>query len=150
MKKAQLEKILKRYDYQDSDLLAILQDVQTQENYLPRKTLEEVAERLAIPLARVYKLATFYRTFSLTPRGRHLINVCLGTACHVRGATMVLERLKRDLGVKAGGTTKDLRFTLDTVRCIGCCSLGPVVVINEEIFGKLNQEKAAKLLKEYN
>ncbi|MBW2038514.1 MAG: NAD(P)H-dependent oxidoreductase subunit E [Deltaproteobacteria bacterium] len=150
MKKAQLEKILKRYDYLDSNLLAILQDVQVEENYLSREALEGVAERLVIPLARVYKLATFYRAFSLTPRGRHLINVCLGTACHVRGATKVLERLERDLGVEAGGTTKDLGFTLDTVRCIGCCSLGPVVVIDGEIFGKLNQGKAAKLLKEYN
>jgi NADH-quinone oxidoreductase subunit E len=150
MKSAQLEKILKAHDYQSANVLAILQDIQASENYLPRKTLEEVAEKLNISLARIYKLATFYRALSLTPKGRHLVNVCMGTACHVRGARMVLERLERDLGVQEGGATQDLNFSLDTVRCVGCCSLGPVVVIDDEIYGKLNQEKASKLLKDYS
>ena len=150
MTSAQLEKILKRHDHQSSNVLAILQDIQASENYLPRKTLEEVAEKLNISLARIYKLATFYRVLSLTPKGRHLVNVCMGTACHVRGARMVLERLERDLGVQEGGTTQDLNFSLDTVRCVGCCSLGPVVVIDDEIYGKLNQEKASKVLKDYS
>lgn len=150
MTSAQLAKILKRHDHQSSNLLAILQDIQVSENYLPRKTLEEVAEKLNISLARIYKLATFYRALSLTPKGRHLVNVCMGTACHVRGARMVLKRLERDLGVEEGGTTKERNFSLDTVRCVGCCSLGPVVVIDDEIYGKLNQEKASKLLKEYS
>jgi NADH-quinone oxidoreductase subunit E len=150
MTSAQVEKILKRHDHQSSNLLAILQDIQASENHLPRKTLEEVAEKLNISLARIYKLATFYQALSLTPKGRHLVNVCMGTACHVRGARMVLERLERDLGVQEGGTTQDHNFSLDTVRCVGCCSLGPVVVIDDEIYGKLNQEKASKLLKEYS
>jgi NADH-quinone oxidoreductase subunit E len=150
MTSAQLEKILKRHDHQSSNVLAILQDIQASENYLPRKTLDEVAEKLNISLARIYKLATFYRALSLTPKGRHLVNVCMGTACHVRGARMVLERLERDLGVQEGGTTQDLNFSLDTVRCVGCCSLGPVVVIDGEIYGRLNQEKASKLLKDYS
>jgi NADH-quinone oxidoreductase subunit E len=150
MTSARLEKILKKHDYQKASLLAILQDIQVSDNYLPRKTLEEVAEKLQIPLAQIYYLATFYRALSLTPKGRHLVNVCMGTACHVRGARMILERLERDLGVQEGGTTQDLNFSLDTVRCIGCCSLGPVAVIDGEIYGKLNQEKASKLLKEYS
>jgi NADH-quinone oxidoreductase subunit E len=150
MKSAQLEKILKRHDNNSANVLAILQDIQASENYLPRKTLEEVAEKLNISLARIYKLATFYRALSLTPKGRHLVNVCMGTACHVRGARMILERLERDLGVQEGGATQDLNFSLDTVRCVGCCSLGPVVVIDDEIYGKLNQEKASKLLKDYS
>jgi NADH-quinone oxidoreductase subunit E len=150
MTSAQVEKILKRHDHQSSNLLAILQDIQASENHLPRKTLEEVAEKLNISLARIYKLATFYQALSLTPKGRHLVNVCMGTACHVRGARMVLERLERDLWVQEGGTTQDHNFSLDTVRCVGCCSLGPVVVIDDEIYGKLNQEKASKLLKEYS
>jgi NADH-quinone oxidoreductase subunit E len=150
MKSAQLERILKRHDNNSANVLAILQDIQASENYLPRKTLEEVAAKLNIPLTRIYKLATFYRALSLTPKGRHLVDVCMGTACHVRGARMVLERLERDLGVQEGGTTQDLNFSLDTVRCIGCCSLGPVVVIDGEIYGRLNQEKASQLLKEHS
>ncbi|MEJ2067732.1 MAG: NAD(P)H-dependent oxidoreductase subunit E, partial [Deltaproteobacteria bacterium] len=102
MKSAQLEKILKRYDNQSSNVLAVLQDIQATEKYLPRKTLEEVAEKLDIPLAQIYYLATFYRAFSLTPRGRHLVTVCTGTACHVKGAASILNTLERELKIQPG------------------------------------------------
>ena len=132
-----------------SQLIGILQDIQSHFNYLPREALVRVSEKLEIPISQVYSVATFFKAFSLKPRGRHQINVCLGTACHVRGGPRILGKLERDLKVEAGGTTEDLRFTLDTVRCLGCCSLGPVVVIDNDTYGRLNQEKVAKLLDQY-
>jgi NADH-quinone oxidoreductase subunit E len=132
-----------------SQLIGILQDIQSHFNYLPREALVRVSEKLEIPISQVYSVATFFKAFSLKPRGRHQINVCLGTACHVRGGPRILGKLERDLKVEAGGTTEDLRFTLDSVRCLGCCSLGPVVVIDNDTYGRLNQERVAKLLDQY-
>jgi NADH-quinone oxidoreductase subunit E len=132
-----------------SRLIGILQDIQANFNYLPREALVRVSEKLEIPISQVYSVATFFKAFSLKPRGRHQINVCLGTACHVRGGPRILGKLERDLKVEAGGTTEDLRFTLDSVRCLGCCSLGPVVVIDDDTYGRLNQERVAKLLDQY-
>jgi len=132
-----------------SQLIGILQDIQSYFNYLPREALVRVSEKLEIPISQVYSVATFFKAFSLKPRGRHQINVCLGTACHVRGGPRILGKLERELKVEAGGTTEDLRFTLDSVRCLGCCSLGPVVVIDNDTYGRLNQERVAKLLDQY-
>lgn len=132
-----------------SQLIGILQDIQSHFNYLPREALVRVSEKLEIPISQVYSVATFFKAFSLKPRGRHQINVCLGTACHVRGGPRILGKLERDLKVEVGGTTEDLRFTLDSVRCLGCCSLGPVVVIDNDTYGRLNQERVAKLLDQY-
>ena len=131
-------------------LIGILQDIQARFNYLPREALVRVSERMEIPLSQVFGVATFFKAFSLTPRGRHQINVCLGTACHVRGGTRILEKLERDLKVEAGRTTEDLRFSLESVRCLGCCSLGPVVVVDDDTYGRLNQEKVSKLLDQYD
>ena len=117
------------------------------ENYLPRKTLEEVAKRLDVPLTRVYKLATFYRTFSLTPRGRHLVTVCTGTACHVKGAGPLLSTLERELGVEPGETTSDKEYTLETVNCLGSCALAPLVVIDGSYHGKMFGTKVLSVLK---
>ena len=132
-----------------SQLIGILQDIQATFNYLPREALVRVSERMEIPVSQVFGVATFFKAFSLTPRGRHQINVCLGTACHVRGGTRILEQLERNLKVEAGKTTDNLRFSLDSVRCLGCCSLGPVVVIDDDTYGRLNQEKVSKLLDQY-
>jgi NADH-quinone oxidoreductase subunit E len=137
MTSAQLEKILKRRDNQSSNVLAILQDIQASENYLPRKTLEEVAQKLQIPLTQLYYLATFYRAFSLTPRGRHLVTVCTGTACHVKGAASILNTLERELKVQPGGTTGDQEYTLETVNCLGSCALAPLVVIDGHYHGRM-------------
>ena len=133
----------------DSSLVAILQEVQRKEGHLPKKTLSRLAQRLSVPLSRLYALATFYRSFTLAPTGRHRICVCLGTACHVRGASGVLSSLEGHLGIPAGDTTRDRRFTLETVRCLGCCSIGPVARIEKETFGRLRADKVAKILEPY-
>jgi NADH-quinone oxidoreductase subunit E len=104
---------------------------------------------MKIPLVQVFRIATFYNALSLKPRGRHKIDVCLGTACHVRGGGKILDKIERDLGITMGETTKDKRFTLETVHCVGCCSLGPVAVIDGEVFGRLAQDRVPGLLKEF-
>jgi len=143
------DEILIRNNYDQAHLVGILQQLQVEFNYLPEEALQLVAKRLDIPFSRVYAVATFYKTFSLTPRGRHQIQVCTGTACHVRGAPLLLRQLERDLDIQTGGTTPDLEFSLDSVRCLGCCSLAPVVRIDWDTFGKLTQRQASRLLKKY-
>lgn len=134
-------------DELDGELIPLLQAVQHQFGYLPRNVLELIAELTHMPLARIWGVATFYSSFSLTPRGRHSVRVCTGTACHVRGANRVMETLARRIGVGPdGGTSDDLEYTLDTVACVGCCSLAPVVTIDENIHGKLDQQQAAELI----
>ena len=147
MKSAQLEKILKRHDNQSANVLAILQDIQASEKYLPRKTLEEVAQKLQIPLTQLYYLATFYRAFSLTPRGRHLVTVCTGTACHVKGAASILNTLEREFKVLPGETTGDKEYTLETVNCLGSCALAPLVVIDNHYHGRMLGTTVLSLLK---
>jgi NADH-quinone oxidoreductase subunit E len=146
---SKVDEVIDSFSGDLSQLIGILQDIQANFNYLPREALVRVSERLEIPISQVFGVATFFRAFSLKPRGRHQINVCLGTACHVRGGARILGKLKRDLEVEAGGTTEDLRFTLESVRCLGCCSLGPVVVIDNDTYGRLNQERVTKLLDQY-
>ena len=150
----QLEKkvmtILDNYHYDKGMLISILQDIQAEYGYLPREALMQVSQGLVVALSQVYSVATFFRSFSLTPRGRHLINVCLGTACHVRGAVRLLEEMERELGVKPGETSKNLRFTLDTVNCVGACALGPIVVIDGEYSGQMKTNKVKPLLKRYD
>ena len=147
MKGAQLEKILKTHDNQRANVLAILQDIQASEKYLPRKTLEEVAQKLQIPLTQLYYLATFYRAFSLTPRGRHLVTVCTGTACHVKGAALILNTLEREFKVQPGETTGDKEYTLETVNCLGSCALAPLVVIDNNYHGRMLGTTVLSLLK---
>jgi NADH-quinone oxidoreductase subunit E len=149
MNNKELNLILNKYKRDRSSIIAILQDIQEQERYLPRELLEYVAQRLDIPLSKIYYLTTFYRAFSLEPRGKHIINVCLGTACHVRGAARLVDRLESDLGISAGGTTADLTFSLETVNCLGACALGPVVVIDGEYFGQMTPEQVDDLLQKY-
>lgn len=137
--------IIDKYQRSKEFLVSILMDIQSEYNYLPREALYEVSDNLKIPISQVYSVATFYRAFSLTPRGRHLIQVCLGTACHVRGAQKVLDSLERKLKIKAGETTSDNEYTLTTVNCLGACALGPIVVIDQEYHGQMNQSKVDKL-----
>ena len=149
METARLNHLMEKYGGDQSAVIAILQDVQREEGYLPHKTLAQLAEKMQLPLSRLYALATFYRSFSLKPTGRPKIGVCLGTACHVRGGQAVLDRVERDLGVRAGNTTTNRRFTLETVRCLGCCSIGPVVRVDDQTFGRVRQDKMAKVLVEF-
>ncbi len=146
---SEIDGIINQYGEKESAILAILQDIQAKERYLPKEALEYVSQKMRIPLTNIYRIATFYNALSLKPRGRHKIDVCLGTACHVRGGNKIMEKLERDLGIPVGETTKDNRFTLESVRCIGCCSLGPVAVIDGNVFGRLAQDKVPALLKEF-
>jgi NADH-quinone oxidoreductase subunit E len=148
--KARVKQVLQKHQHDKSLLVDILQDVQAEIGYLPKEALQETSKGLDVPLSRVYSVATFFKAFSLTPRGRHLINVCLGTACHVRGAVKVLEKIEQELNVKRGQTTKDLKFTLETVNCVGACALGPMVIIGEDYHGEMTPEGIVSVLKEYN
>jgi NADH-quinone oxidoreductase subunit E len=149
MEVSKIDSIIEQYEARESALLAILQDVQVGEKYLPKEALEYVSQKMNIPLVRVFRIATFYNALSLKPRGRHKIDVCLGTACHVRGGGKILDKVERDLGIAVGETTKDKRFTLESVHCVGCCSLGPVAVVDGEVFGRLAQDKVPALLKDF-
>jgi len=144
-----LEAILKKYNYEESALISILQDLQKELKYLPGELLRLMADRLSVPVSRIYGLATFYRAFSLEPRGKHHISICLGTACHVKGGPNIQDRLERDLGIKTGETTAEGTFSMETVRCVGCCGLAPVIVIDENFHGKLNQSKIQSVLNKY-
>src|SRR5512136_117976 len=141
--------IIERHGYQRSSLMGILQDIQAQMNYLPRKALVQLSRSLDVSLADIYEVATFYKTFSLEPRGRHTIQVCLGTACHVRGGARILSYLENRLDAKSGGTTRDLAFTLESVNCLGACALGPMMVIDKKYYGKISTNKIDPILKEY-
>jgi NADH-quinone oxidoreductase subunit E len=149
MERSEIDTIIKQYGGKESAILAILQDIQSKEKYLPKEALEEVSQKMHIPMAQVFRIATFYNALSIKPRGRHTVDVCLGTACHVRGGNKIIDKLSRDLGIQVGETTKDKRFTLESVRCVGCCSLGPVMVVDGNVFGRLTQEKVPGLLKEF-
>lgn len=146
---AVIDGILARHHYSGSMLISYLQDIQKELRYLPQDALRFVARRLNVPLPRVYGIATFYKSFSLRPRGEHIIQVCLGTACHVKGGTNIAERFERELGIKTGDTTYDDRFSLESVRCVGCCGLAPVFVIDGQFFGKMTQEKIPEVLERY-
>lgn len=147
METAQVDQIVDRYGADKSSLLAILQDIQEEENWLPRETLTHVCERVGVPLAHVYRLATFFQAFSLEPRGRHICTVCMGTACHVRGAPMLVDKLERDLEIPAGGTSDDLEYTLESVNCVGACALGPLVIVDGDYHGNMTSAKLDKVLK---
>lgn len=144
-----VEGIIKSYGGDKSLLISILQDIQAEFNYLPREVLEKVSEVLEVPLSQVFGVASFYKAFSLTPRGRHLINVCLGTACHVRGGARLVDRIERELIVKAGETTGDQRFTLETVNCLGACALGPMMVVDGKTYGRVRPDGVGKILQNY-
>ena len=141
--------IIKKYEGDKGQLVSMLQDVQTEYHYLPKEALDEVISLLGVPASQVYSVATFFKAFSLTPRGRHLIKVCLGTACHVRGAAKVVEKMELDLAVRRTETTPDMRYTLETVNCVGCCALGPMVMIDEKYHGQISSDKVSPLLAKY-
>ena len=144
----EVNRILRHYQSDATDIIAILQDVQRKYRYLPQDVMEYLSSKLDIPLSRIYHLATFFRAFSLEPRGKHELQVCMGTACHVRGALRILEAIERNLKIKAGETTEDMQYTLETVNCVGACALGPVVVVDGKSKGKLNPQRAERLLKQ--
>ncbi len=144
-----LNHIVNQYIEKEIDLIQVLHSIQNEYNYLPQEVLEYISKALHIPLSKIYSIATFYAAFSLVPRGKHLCTVCMGTACHVRGAPEVLSRIEERLNIKAGETTADNQFTLETVNCLGACALAPIVVIDGEYYGQTTVNKVDKLLEKY-
>lgn len=149
MNPSEIDTIIERYEARESAILAILQDIQAKEKYLPKEVLEQVGQRLHIPINKIYRIATFYRAFSLTPRGRHEVVVCLGTACHVRGAQRIVDQIGIELGIRQGETTKDRNFTLETVNCLGVCAAGPILAVDGEYFGNMSPIKVEGVLKKF-
>ncbi len=131
----------------EGSLISVLEEIQQRYRYLPREALILASERLAVPLSQAYAVATFYNAFSLKPKGKHCLQVCMGTACHVRGSPQVLDRLETKLGMKAGDTTHDYLYTLETVNCLGACALGPIVVADGEYSGQMSPAKVDRMLK---
>ena len=150
MDNAKTERIIDDHGCEASSLIQILLDIQNEFHWLPPEALALVSEKLQVPMSRIQHTATFYKAFSLVPKGRHEIHVCMGTACHVRGAPRVLEVIENITGIQPGETDSDLKFSLDTVNCLGCCALGPVMEIDEQHLGKLAPAMAADLLKNYD
>ena len=144
------DEIISRYVRDARSLIPIMQDIQAEYRYLPAELLSYVAKQIGITEAKAYSVATFYENFSFEAKGKYVIKVCDGTACHVRGGKLILEEVEKELGVKAGHTTEDLRFTVETVACIGACGLAPVMQINEDTHGRLTPEKISLILAKYN
>jgi len=145
----QVKDMLKKYEGQRGALLQALQEAQGIMGYLPIEVQKMVAETLNVTLSEVYSTITFYSFFNLKPRGKYQIRVCLGTACYVRGAEKVLDRLKTELGIEVGDTTDDTKFSLDACRCIGACGLAPAIIINDEVYGRLTPDKVPEILKKF-
>ena len=148
-KRDKVNQIINRYEGGKESLVPILQGITDEFNWLPPEILMMVSEVKQIPMEHILRIATFYKAFSLKPRGKHIITVCMGTACHVKGAPRILERYERELGIKTGETTSDMQFTLEAVRCIGCCGLSPVATVGDDLYGKLSSAKAVGILDKY-
>jgi NADH:ubiquinone oxidoreductase subunit E/NAD-dependent dihydropyrimidine dehydrogenase PreA subunit len=144
-----VEEILHRHNGQKGAVVSILQSIHEFYNYLPEDILRYLSRQLDVPLSLIYRIATFYTAFSLKPRGKHIIRVCVGTTCHVKGAPLILETLERALGIQRGETTGDMAFTLEEVACLGCCGLAPVMTVGNELYGKVGQAEVTKILKKY-
>ncbi len=144
-----IDEIIDRYEGREGVLIQLLLEIQNEFNWVPGDAIQRISTRLQIPLSRIYRIVSFYKVLSLEPVGEHVIQVCLGTACHVRGGPRILEEVENILGVKADGTTPDLKFTVKRVNCIGCCALGPVMVVDEDYHGKLNPRDVKGILARY-
>lgn len=143
----QVAAIVHQYGDNPDSLISILQDVQTHYHYLRETDLREVAKLLGVPLIQVYGVATFFKAFSLKPRGRHTVRVCLGTACHVRGARSILDEAKRRLNIEPDETTADMNYTLETVNCLGACALGPIVTLDDKYYGQMSPNKVKSIFR---
>lgn len=144
-----LEEIIQKYKGKAGGLIPVLEEAQVALEYLPISVQKKIASGLNLPLAQVYGVVTFYSFFSMTPRGRHTVRVCLGTACYVRGGKTLAESMEREFGIQEGETTEDRRFTYETVRCLGACGLAPVVVVDENVHGKVKTAKIKEMLQKY-
>ncbi|MGD8534887.1 MAG: NADH-quinone oxidoreductase subunit NuoE [Candidatus Aminicenantes bacterium] len=149
VQESKVKSFVTKYRSEKKALISVLQDIQEEYNYLPQEALRIVSETLGIPLIDIIGVATFYRAFSLEPRGKHLVTVCMGTACHVRGGPKILEEFERKLNIGAGETTEDKQFSLETVACLGCCAIGPVVVVDGDYHAQTSIRKVGSILKKY-
>jgi len=145
-----VDQIIDKHQGEASSLIQVLLEIQSEHHWLPKEALERVSEKLQVPLTRIQHIATFYKAFSLVPKGRHEIHICTGTACHVRGAPRVLDAVQDLTGIKPGETDLDSKFSLETVNCLGCCALGPVMVIDGKTHGKMAPAETADVLKRYD
>ena len=149
MDEARLESILSRYEGETYDLIPVLQDIQDNYGFLPKEELKVVAKNLQVPVTQVYSVATFYKMFSLVPKGRNQLKVCLGTTCHLKGGQRLVDSLESRLGVEVGYTSKDGEFSLETVGCLGSCAQAPVMMINDKYYARVTADKVPKILKLY-
>ena len=150
MNNKRIDQIIDKHHGEASSLIQVLLEIQGENHWLPKEALERVGERLQVPVSRIQHIATFYKAFSLVPKGRHEIHICMGTACHVRGSSRVLETVQDQTGIRPGETDLDLRFSLETVNCLGCCALGPVMKIDWKTHGKLSRTETENVLKSYD
>lgn len=150
MDNKRIDQIINNHKSEASSLIQVLLEVQSENHWLPKEVLERISEKLNVPLSRTMHIASFYKAFSLVPKGRHEVHICMGTACHVRGAKRVLESVEDLTGIKPGETDVDMKFSLETVNCLGCCALGPVIEINGKTHGKLTVSETADVLKSYD
>ncbi|MFC1825207.1 complex I 24 kDa subunit family protein [Thermodesulfobacteriota bacterium] len=144
-----IDQIIDKHNGEASSLIQVLLEIQSENHWLPWEVLERISEKLLVPFTRILHIATFYKAFSLVPKGRHEIHICMGTACHVRGATRVLDTVQDLTGIKPGETDVDLKFSLETVNCLGCCALGPVMEVDGKTHGKIASAETSEVLKSY-
>ena len=149
MNNEKIDQIIDNHHGEASSLIQVLLEIQRENRWLPKEMLTRVSEKLEVPLRRIQHIATFYKAFSLSPKGRHEVHICMGTACHVRGAGRVLEKVESETGIKAGETDLDLKFSLETVNCLGCCALGPVMEIDGTTHGRLSAADTTDVLQDY-
>jgi len=150
MKPKKVDEIIARYPAQPGVLIQLLLDMQSEFKWIPKEAILSISEKLRIPISQIYRVASFYKAMSLMPRGKHIVNVCLGTACHVRGGPRIMDKVEEALEIRAGETTKDMKFTVERVNCLGCCALGPVVVVDKDYHGKLTPAKVKEVLESYD
>jgi NADH-quinone oxidoreductase subunit E len=150
MDEAKIEQIVDKHQSKADSLIQVLLEIQSENRWLPKEALEEVSKKLQVPFSRIQHVATFYKAFSLVPKGRHEIQICMGTACHIRGAPRVLDTVQDLIGIRPGETDQDLKFSLETVNCLGCCAMGPVMVVDGKYYGKTVPTKVGDVLKNYD
>lgn len=144
-----VDEIIDKYSGEEGVLIQLLLDMQSEFNWISREAIARISERMRIPKSQIYRIASFYKAMSLKPVGRHIIHVCMGTACQVRGAPKILDRVEENLKLKEGETTPDMRFSLRRVNCLGCCAMGPVIVVNEDYHGKITSAMIEEILEKY-
>jgi NADH-quinone oxidoreductase subunit E len=150
MDNVKIDMIIDKHKGDASSLIQVLLEIQSENHWLPNEALEQVSEKLEVPLSRIQHVATFYKAFSLVPKGRHEVHICMGTACHVRGAPRILDTVQDLIGIRPGETDLDLKFSLEIVNCLGCCALGPVMEVDGKYYGNMVSAKVGEILKNYD